>query len=195
MKEIVTIDRNEQRALRFSKSMKWYPTRDSKGKIVTVRTERKVLKAGDYCLKGEMESCLIERKASVEELSNNLLGEDYARAMDAFRRLADATNHPYLLLECTTPELRTRSRWVQEPARVVDALYALTVRFGFRILLVGKCVDVKQKRTVGDQMLRLMLAHKYQQEVDYECDTVIQRLSSALEQPETKPVTKVDPPS
>ena len=130
----------------------------------------------------------------MEELSNNLLGEDYTRAMTAFQKLADATNHPYLLLECTTPELRTRSRWVHEPARVVDALFALTERFGFRILLVGKCVDVKQKRTVGDLVLRLMLAHKYQQEVNYECDTAIQRLRSQLEQRGTSLDTKVDLP-
>lgn len=173
--------------------MKWYPTRDSTKKIVTVGTERKVLLAGDYCLKGEIESCLIERKASLEEISNNLLGEDYARAMIAFQKLADATNHPYLLLECTTSGLGTRSRWVQEPARVVDALYALTVRFGFRILLVGQCVDTKQKRTVGDQMLRLMLAHKYQQEMNYGCDTAIARLSSELEQRGTRPKGKVLP--
>lgn len=160
-----------------------------------VRTERKVLKAGDYCLKGEAESCLIERKASLQELANNLLGDDYARAMSAFERLSDQTNHPYLVLECTTAELRTRSRFTHEPARVVDTLCGLIERLGLRLVLVGKCVDVKQKRTVGDLMMRLMLAHKYQQEVNYSCDTAIAKLTSALEQTETPAKGKDDPPS
>lgn len=147
-----------------------------------VGTERKVLPAGDYCLKGEAESCLIERKGTLRELSNNLLGEDYARAMDAFKRLANATAHPYLVVECTSVDLRTPTRWVEEPARVVDSLCSLMERLGLRLILCGKCVDVKQKRTVGDLILRLMLAHAYQQEVDYSgTEEVLKRLCTELE--------------
>lgn len=193
VKETVVIDRNEQKPFRFSKSLKWFPTRDSKGVSIVVRTERKILLAGDYCLKGEAESCLIERKGSLGELSNNLLGEDYARAMDAFKRFSNSTTHPYLVVECTSTQLRTPSGWVHEPARVVDSLCSLMEGLGLRLILVGKCVDVKQKRTVGDIMLRLMLAHKYKKEVNYSCDTVIAKLSSALEQRETPPKVKDDP--
>ncbi len=185
MKTVVTIDRNEQKALRFSKTIKWYKGRGATGQTVIVRTERKVLPAGDYCLKGEAESCLIERKGSLQELSQNLLSEDYTRAMDAFQRLSDTTANPYLVVECAAAELRTPTRWCQEPARIVDSLCGLMERFGFRLILCGKCVDVKQKRTVGDLMLRLMLAHAYQQEVDTTCDTVIAKLTSELEHTET----------
>ena len=195
MKATVTIDRNEQKPWRFSKTMKWYKERSSKGQIVVVKTERKVLKAGDYCLKGEAGSCLIERKSSLQELSANLLGEDYARAMDAFKRLVDATEHPYLVIECTPTQLRTSSQWVHEPARVVDSLCSLTERLGLRLILCGRCVDVRQKRTVGDLMLRLMLAHKYQKEEDLSCDTVINKLTSQLEQRETPTKGKDDHPS
>ncbi len=176
MKATVIVDRNEQKPLRFSKTLKWYRNRDSVGQIVVVGTQRKVLSTGDYCLKGFEECCIIERKGSLQELSANLLGEDYVRAMTAFKRLSDATEHPYLLVECTTTDLRTPTRWVHEPARVVDSLCSLMERLKLRLILCGKCVTVKQKRTVGDLMLRLMLAHAYQQEVDYQCDTVIDKL-------------------
>jgi hypothetical protein len=197
MKVTVTIDRNEKKLhrWRFSKTIKWYPTRDSAGKIVVVRTEKKVLSAGDYCLKGFEECCIIEKKGSLRELSANLLGEDYTRAMDAFKRLSNATANPYLVVECTAAELRTRSRWLQEPARIVDSLCSLMERLGLRLILCGKCVDVRQKRTVGDLMLRLMLAHAYQQEEDLSCDTVIAKLTSELEHNGTWTKGKEGPPS
>lgn len=182
MKETILRDRNEQRPWKFPKTIKWYRDRSTKGQIVLLREQRKVLKAGDYCLKGEEESCLIERKASLKELANNLVGDDYSRAMDAFRRFSEATRHPYLAVECTVAELRNPTRWVQEPARIVDALCSLMERLHFRLILVGKCVDLKQKRNVGEFMVRLMLAHKYQQEEDLSCDTAINKLLSTPEQ-------------
>ncbi len=145
-----------------------------------VTTQKKTMPVGDYILEGFGDTCIIERKGSIGELANNLLGDDHKRAMAAFGRLADATSHPYLLLECTAAQLRTRSRWVQEPERIVDALAALIEKFGFRLLLCGKCVDVVQKRTVGELVLRIMLAHAYQQEEDYAgVEDVIKRLSGS----------------
>ncbi|KKN58735.1 hypothetical protein LCGC14_0549130 [marine sediment metagenome] len=136
--------------------------------MIVVQTERAALKEGDYALEGFEDRCLIERKGSLRELSTNLLGGDYTRAMSAFKRLSAATAHPYLVVECTAAELRTPTRWTQEPARVVDSLCSLMERLRFRLILCGRCVDVRQKRNVGELMLRLMLAHAYQQETNYE---------------------------
>jgi ERCC4-type nuclease len=134
---------------------------------VIVRSRAKVLPAGDYALEGYEDQCIVERKGSLRELANNMLSEDWERAQDAFKRLADATAHPYLMIECSAADLKTRSRWVKEPERVVDALAALIEKLDFRLLLCGNVTSVQQKRTVGELMLRLMLAHAYQQEEDY----------------------------
>jgi ERCC4-type nuclease len=175
----VTIDRREQRELRFPEVMKWYGDRATTGQIVIVRTQTKQMPVGDYALKGFEETCIIERKGSIRELATNLLGDDWARAMDAFKRLADATAHPYLMVECTPADLRTRSRWVHEPERVVDALAALIEKLDLRLILCGRVTDVKQKRTVGELMLRLMLAHAYQRETDYgEVEDVIKKIGA-----------------
>lgn len=160
-----------------------------------VRTQRKVLPAGDYALAGFEDRCIIERKGSLKELAQNLLSDDWERANRAFGKLASATENPYLMLECTPAELRTAERYVQEPERVVDALAALIERFGFRLLLCGSVKTVQQKRTVGELMTRLMLAHAYHKVEDYEeCDTVIERLSLGLGQLGTPPKGKVPPP-
>jgi hypothetical protein len=119
-------------------------------------------------LEGYEECCIIERKGSIRELAANMLSDDWARAQDAFKRLADATAHPYLMIECTPADLRTRSRYVEEPDRVVDALSALIEKLDLRLLLCGRVSTIKQKRTVGELMLRLMLAHAYQREENYD---------------------------
>jgi len=193
MKVVVTIDRNEKKPLRFPSTLRWFPTRASRGQTLLIRQERRVLPAGDYALKGHEERCIIERKGSLKELAQNVLSDDWRRAYAAFQRLSDATANPYLMLECTAAELRNQGPWVQQPERVVDALMALTEKLRFRLLLVGSVKDIKQKRTVGELMLRLMLAHTFQEEVDLSCDTAIQRLLSPLEPNETSPKEKGDP--
>ena len=178
MQAIITIDRNEHKPWAFPKTIKWYKDRNSRGKLVIVKTERKVLKAGDYLLKGSEDVCIVERKASLEELSNNLFGDDYKRARDAFKRLSEATAHPYLAIECSLGDLSSRSKWVQEPARIMDALMSLMERLRFRFILLGRIRTLQQKRHAGELVLRLMLSHVYQQERNYVgTETIIEDLS------------------
>jgi hypothetical protein len=132
-----------------------------------VQTKRVVLPEGDYALFGYEGECIIERKGSLRELSNNLLSEDWARASDAFQRLADATRNPYLLIECTPAEFLRKFRWTQSPAKIMDALSALIERFGFRPILCGSVKTARQKAVVGELILRIMLAHAFQQETNY----------------------------
>jgi ERCC4-type nuclease len=179
MQATVIIDRNEHKPWGFPKTIKWYKDRNSRGKLVIVKTERKVLKAGDYLLKGSEDVCIVERKASLEELSNNLFGDDYQRARDAFKRLSEATAHPYLAIECSLGDLTSKSKWVQEPARVMDALMSLMERLRFRFILLGRVRTLQQKRHAGELVLRLMLSHVYQQERNYgNTESLIQRISN-----------------
>lgn len=132
---------------------------------------------GDYGLKGQETDCLIERKGSLSELAGNMLGNDWSRAMDAFKRFSDATANPYLMIECSSADLLRKTRWIHEPARVTDALLALVEKLGLKLLLVGNCTSAQQKRNVGELMLRLMLAHAYQKEEDYDgVEEVLTRL-------------------
>ena len=142
---------------------------------------------GDYTLEGHEETCIVERKGSLTELATNLLMDDYRRADAAFSRLSNSTRNPYLLVECSAAELRTRSKYVHEPARVVDALAAMMERYKLRLILCGRCNTITQKRTVGDMILRLMLAHAFQKEEDYsDVESVLSKLQERPELPDVE---------
>lgn len=123
--------------------------------------------AGDYHLEGYEGVCRVERKGSLGELANNLLSDDYERALKAFEKFTASTENPYLLVECTPSELQRETRWTKQPERILDALMSLVERLKLRLLLVGSCKTAKQKRVVGELVLRLMMAHAFQGETDY----------------------------
>lgn len=153
-----------------------------------VRPIIQTLDVGDYVLKGHETRCIIERKGSIQELAGNLFTKDWARAMSAFERLSNATANPYLLLECTPNDLAKPSRWVENPEQIVDALASLLERFKLRLLLCGSVKTYDQKRTVGEFILRLMLAHAYSREIDYG-SAKIKALSKFLSPPRPAPAT------
>ena len=159
MKVTVLVDKRERRKLIFPATVKWYPHRGGPGQVVIVKTREMNLDSGDYALDGYADRCTIERKGSLDELSQNLLSDDYARAFAAFTRFATATEHPYLLLECSTAQLRSQTRWTKQPERVVDALAKLMHDLKLRLILCGRCSTALQKRTVGEFALRIMMAH------------------------------------
>lgn len=180
MKVTVLVDTREKRPLKFPSTIKWYQTRAAKGETLLIQAKPSTLSTGDYTLEGYEETCIVERKGSLTELANNLLGDDWKRSTAAFDRLATTTEHPYLLVECSAAELRTQTKHVYEPARVVDALCALIERHNLRLILCGRCNTITQKRTVGEMILRLMLAHAYPEdkEEDYSgTDSVIRSLT------------------
>lgn len=158
--------------------MDWYPDRSDKYVLCTVKTKRVTLPEGDYTITGHERDVLVERKGSLDELCKNLLTEDYARALDAFERLAGASDHPYLLLECTPAQLQRKTPWCEKPERVLSAMAHLVQRLGLHLLLVGQCKTPHQKRVVGKMVLHLMMAHVYGKETDYAgTDEVIRRLT------------------
>ena len=73
---------------------------------VFLRTKPAKLDAGDYCLEASPSTCIVERKASRNELATNLFDpKDQPRALRAFKRLAEATTAPILMLEVSPHEL------------------------------------------------------------------------------------------
>jgi len=178
MKVVVLIDKREKRPLTFPATIKWHAERGGRSTLVIVKTKQKTLPEGDYCLEGHDKDCIIERKGGLNELSQNLLSNDYERASKAFSRLEVSTRHPYLLIEASCSQLRKPTRWTQNPEAVSDALAGLIRRRNLGLLLVGRCSTPKAKRVVGEFVLRLMLAHSFGKETDYaSADKVIDGLA------------------
>ena len=183
MNVTVLIDSREQRPLIFPATIRWYPDRSARSKIVVVKTKTVTLLAGDYGMEGHIRDCLAERKVGLDELAKNLLSDDYARANAAFGRFAGVTDNPYLLLECTASELRRETRWTKQPERIVDALAALIQRLKLRLILCGSCKTPKQKRVIGELLLRLMMAHTFHKESNY---AGVDGVLAAIRPPELK---------
>jgi len=60
-------------------------------------------------------------------------------------------------------------------------------RYKLRLILCGRCNTITQKRTVGDMILRLMLAHAFQKEEDYsDVESVLSKLQERPELPDVE---------
>lgn len=156
---IVLIDKREKLPILFPASLKFWPDRGLHPEIIPIRTKRITMDAGDYALKGFERTCIIERKGSVRELHQNLLTKDWTRCEEAFNRLAGATADPYLLLEIPSAEFLRVSKEVPHPERVFDILTRLVHDYGFRLWFTGNCRHPRTRRALGEQMIRVMLAH------------------------------------
>jgi len=154
----ILIDSREQRPLLFPSTVEWHRVRGRKPHTIFVKTKRVALPAGDYVLEGYDEA-IIERKGSLRELASNLLSDDHRRAKAAFLKLVEATDHPYLLLDCDLGELMTPSANVPDAKIVLDCLLDLTQGMGIRLLIVGGCKAAPARRRLGEFVIRLLLAH------------------------------------
>jgi len=117
------------------------------------------MNAGDYALKDYEHICIIERKGSMRELHNNFLTKDWKRASAALDRLARSTNYPYLMLEMPNPEFARVTKEVPSPERVFDILTRLAHSYDLRLWFAGNCKHPRTRRALGEQMIRIMLAH------------------------------------
>lgn len=155
----VLIDKREKLPITFPASLKFWPDRGLRPVFVPVSTKKVTMKAGDYALKGFEDTCLIERKGSVRELHNNLLTKDWARCQRAFNKLYLATTHPCLLLEIPTSDFLRVTKEVPNPERVFDILTRVVRKYGFQLWFAGNCKHPRTRRALGEQMIRVMLAH------------------------------------
>lgn len=155
----VLIDKREKLPILFPASIKFWPDKGLQPEIIPVKIKEVTMDAGDYALKGHEYACIIERKGSMRELHNNLLTKDWTRCQKAFDRLAGATLNPYLLLEIPSPDFLKVTKDVPNPERVFDLLTRLSHEFGFRLWFAGNCKHPHTRRALGEQMIRVMLAH------------------------------------
>lgn len=155
----VLIDKREKLPITFPASLKFWPDRGLRPVFIPVSTKKVTMKAGDYALKGFERTCIIERKGSVRELHNNLLTKDWARCKKAFDRLTVETANPYLLMEIPTPDFLRVTKDVPNPERVFDILARLVRSYHLRLWFAGNCKHPRTRRALGEQMIRVMLAH------------------------------------
>lgn len=153
----VVIDSREKRPLVFPATLEVW-TRN-KAERVQVQTETAKLDAGDYLLKGFEDRAVVERKGSVRELAQNLLTRDQLRQGRAFRRLADACEHPYLFLHTTATSLLSANQYNSEPDRLVQKLAWALDKFGLHFILVPLTSSVASRRLVGTIALNLLVGH------------------------------------
>ena len=138
-----------------------YPSRIYR---LVVKTHKVTLQAGDYRLSDFPDVCVVERKASQQELMNNLFDlKDSIRQSKAFRKLGAACKHPYLLIESSpTDLLRTKGRSYNlpiNPELIFNRLAIITAKHKFNILWLPKAKSRNSRLNTGRTILHLMLGH------------------------------------
>ena len=153
----VLIDTREKIPLLFPKTIPWHlSTRDSR--YINVKTERKCLKTADYYLKNHSATCMIERKGSIAELHQNTT-VDRGRCRRALDRLAQATAHPYVLLDGTAATFLRPSPHVAVPQRALQFFLEDCVSREIAILWLGGGSTRPARIKVGTALLQILLSH------------------------------------
>lgn len=161
---IITVlyDRNEQVPVKFPTHITFYPNRLSQSaQSLRVEAQKAVLDFGDYCLLGFEKCCVIERKASVDELAKNLMSADYKRSHSSLSRLVAGCSHPYLLLDESLPNFLRPTRYMKgvSSEAVVDSLITELMELKIPLLSVGTCRALVTRRRLGAFLVHLMLKH------------------------------------
>lgn len=122
---------------------------------VSIQTRRSRLDAGDYALDGHP-AALIERKASIEEATQNCLTHDRPRFVAALKRLRDACTHPYLVLEGTPLDLLSPSARTPKPFMGLDALLRLCLEYRVTPMILPSS-SISARRAIGETITRLLI--------------------------------------
>lgn len=155
----VLIDSRERRPLLFPSWITFHGDRTLEVHQIQVKTKVVRMPAGDYTLQGYDDVCIIETKRSLRELHNNVCSNEWPRVAKALKRLRDECEFPILLWEMTPSELFRATRYVPDPYLVFDRWMQVIARFDLRLMYGGAGVGPGPRRKLGEQMVRLMLAH------------------------------------
>lgn len=143
----------------FPKVIQYHCDRSSKASQIAVAVQKHTMDAGDYALKGYVRECLFERKGALRELHNNLFTKDWKRSQVALDKLAEASEHPYLVLETSPSELFRKTLHVPNYEKVFDNLVRECVVRGISLLYPGNCRSQRARRILGEQLIRIALVH------------------------------------
>lgn len=131
--------------------------------FIKVKTPKPVaLPAGDYCIKGKQDRCIIETKRSIDELAGNVSAADRKRFTAALNRLCDACEHPILMLDflplaiwqSKNPNSRT------DPIHALDVVLDIVAERGIQLVWGSqRGGSLQARRRLGEIVLRLLLHH------------------------------------
>lgn len=88
-----------------------------------------------------------------------MCGPDLPRAVRALMNLSHACVYPYVVWELTPAELFRQDRHVPNPQMVFDRWMHVIARLNLRLMYAGSCQSPGPRRKLGEQLVRLMLAH------------------------------------
>lgn len=125
---------------------------------IHIKTKVSRMVAGDYAIEGYEDVCLIETKRSLRELCSNIGPGNWPRVCKALKRLSKC-QYPYLVLEMTPSELFQVSIHVDHPRLVFDRWMRIVTKLNLRLMIVGGSKMPGPRRKLGEQLVRLMIAH------------------------------------
>lgn len=153
MAKTITIlqDTREKKPLMFPETVKL------RGRRYSVKVKKARLDAGDYKLEGS-DDVIVERKASIRELHQNLATYDKRRMKKALNKLTKAAKRPILFVEGTLSELFQESKYCPDPPTIVQKLFDECTARGIPVWFVGRCAYPAKRRKAGELVLRALLA-------------------------------------
>lgn len=154
----VVVDSREKQPLVFPSRMEWTDTRWRRH-LLDIETETRTVDAGDYYIDGYEDIIRIERKGSISEVRNNLIGADKRRALSALGRFQKSCKYPYLYIDESLIGFNRKSQYVQFPDGVQDFLFRELAARGISLLWLPDQSSMLGKRLIGETLLRIMWAH------------------------------------
>ena len=154
----VLIDSREKRPLLFPSWIEWYGDRTLESRQIQVLTKVSRMESGDYTIEGYDKVCIIETKRSLRELHGNVCTE-WPRVAKALSKLSKACKYPYVVWEMSTSDLLRASKHVPDPVLIMDRWMQALTRLDLRLMWVGAHSLPGPRRKLGEQLVRLILAH------------------------------------
>jgi len=162
----VIVDKREKTPLLFPEYIEVQLDRTGRTQQVAIKQKVEVMPAGDYCLEEYDHLCVFETKRSLRELYNNTCTKDWTREARALKRLSESCAYPHLVFELSPSELFQKSIHVPDPELVFDRWMQVVARFNLRLMIVGGARQPRQRRTLGEQLIRLSLAYEQNKPYD-----------------------------
>ena len=180
---VVFVDSREKYPIVFPKVIKWWGHGTHGGPLLCpVKVVKCRLPAGDYVLRYNSRACIVERKASLDELVKNLFTDDWPRMNRALQKLAKACRFPVLLVEAGLGDLlRYKFNSFEQaaqrpcPEAVQDKLMRVCTYYGIELWLIGGGRRVQTRTALGSLVLRLMLARAYGRRWDDDKEQLIRK--------------------
>lgn len=163
---VVLVDTREKFPITFPRWLVVYTPGRTTPHMVAVKVKSTRLKSGDYCLQGYKRKCIIERKASLDELYQNLFTADWRRQEIAFERLQKAAKKRVLLIDAGIGDLMKYAHRsdikaqyeLPDPGVVLDRIMYVCKQYRMSLWMIGGGRRPESRTWLGAMVLRKLLA-------------------------------------